>query len=65
MFRYDDDAEWLTKKEVCAYLNCTPRWLDRALSERRFPYAKLGGLIRIDRRDVDAYLAANRVADLS
>jgi excisionase family DNA binding protein len=41
---------------------CTkPRFIRRLIAERRIPYVKLGAHVRIDVRDIDAFIAAGRV----
>jgi excisionase family DNA binding protein len=41
---------------------CTKtRFIRRLVAERRIPYVKLGAHVRIDTRDIDAFIAAGRV----
>jgi excisionase family DNA binding protein len=47
--------------EAAAYLGVTRRWVRRAIAERRIPYIKLGQYVRLDPRDLDAYLEHRRV----
>lgn len=43
------------------YLGVTPRWVRRAIAERRIPFHKLGRYVRLDPDDLDAFLARTRV----
>lgn len=52
MLDYDESAN---------YLSVTPRWMRRAVALRVIPHHKIGRLVRFDRRDLDAYLDAQRV----
>jgi excisionase family DNA binding protein len=52
----------LTLPQAAAYLNCTERWLRRAVQERRLAYAKLGHLLRFFPDDLDDYLDLRKVA---
>ncbi len=51
----------LTRAEAAEYLNVSPRWIKRAIEERRLPYLKLGRLVRFDLDDLDRWLDAQRV----
>ena len=44
--------------EAAAYIGVTGRWMRRAAREKRIPFLKLCALVRFDRDDLDAYLAA-------
>ena len=48
-------------EQTAAYLGVTPRWVRRAVAERRIPHHKIGKLVRFHRDDLDAYLDAQRV----
>jgi len=50
----------LSMKEAAEYLHMTERWVKRSVIERRFPSARLGNVVRIERTDLDAYLANSR-----
>ena len=50
------ESEWLTTEEAAAYLNVAPRWLKRAIAERRITRYKLGRHNRFKRSDLDAYV---------
>jgi excisionase family DNA binding protein len=49
-------------EQAAEYLGVEERWLKRDRSDYlRIPYHRVGRLVRYDPRDLDAYLAANRV----
>ncbi len=50
----------LTLAECAEITNTSLRWWRTAVFERRVPVVHLGRLVRIDERDLEAYLAANR-----
>lgn len=55
-------AEWqLTDIEGAASYLCTsPRHVRRLVAERRLAFIKVGGRVRFDYGDLDAFLAAGR-----
>lgn len=48
-------------EQAAEYLGVTERWVRRAIADRRIPFSRVGRLVRFDPRDLDAYLASNRV----
>jgi excisionase family DNA binding protein len=50
----------LTVDQAAERLGTTPRFIRRRRTERRIPIIKLGGHIRIDSNDLDAFIAASR-----
>jgi excisionase family DNA binding protein len=46
--------------EVAERLNVSVRWVRRAIFEKRFPVVHVGRLVRIDERDLEAFIEANR-----
>ena len=51
----------LTTREVCAFLQITPRTLQTLRDKKRLPYIKIGPrLIRYDREAVEAALTNGR-----
>ena len=53
----DVEAVILTKREAANYVRCTPRYLERQIRAGRLKALKpTGGLVRIRRSDVDAFL---------
>ena len=50
--------------QAADYLNVSVRMIRRMVEEKRVAYIKIGKLIRIDKRDIDAYLAAQRIEAL-
>lgn len=54
-------TKMLSIPDAAEVLGVTPRWVRRAIFERRVPYVKLGHLVRIDADDIDALIAASRV----
>lgn len=59
------DAELLTEEQLAVLWGTTPRHIRRLRVEAGLPYIKLGRLVRFDRADVDAWLAAHKVASAS
>ncbi len=55
-------TDMLSIPEAAEVLGVTPRWVRRAIFERRLAYVKLGHLVRIDAEDVRALIDAGRVA---
>jgi excisionase family DNA binding protein len=51
----------LTVDQAAERLSTKPRFIRRLIAERRIPYVKLGSHVRIDDRDVDAFISAGRV----
>ncbi len=51
----------LTVDEAAERLRTKPRFIRRLIAERRIPYIKLGAHVRIDDRDIDAFIAAGRM----
>jgi excisionase family DNA binding protein len=51
----------LTLVEAAAYTNLSGRFLRREIQRRRVAVVRLGRTLRFDARDLDAYLARNRV----
>jgi excisionase family DNA binding protein len=51
----------LTVTEAAQRLGTTPRFVRRLVAERRIPYVKLGTHVRLDDRDIDAFIAAGRI----
>lgn len=45
--------------QAAAYLGVTTRWLQRAVSERRFAHVKLGKQLRFKRSVLDRYIEEN------
>ena len=52
---------WLDKSEAALYLNCSPRFVDRLIAERRISFHHFGKFIRISPRDLDSFAEAGRV----
>ena len=55
----DDHPDLLTVAEAAAYINTSERFARRLASERRVQVVKLGKHVRIPRRALDEYVAAN------
>lgn len=51
----------LTMCEAAEVLGVSPRWVRRAVASRSLPHVRLGGLVRIETAELDAYIAAHRV----
>lgn len=55
------ESPLLNVRQAARYLNMTERWVKRSVSEKRFPYMKLGGLLMFRKEDLDAYLDEHMV----
>jgi excisionase family DNA binding protein len=51
-----------TVDQAAERLGTSPRFIRRLIAERRIAFAKLGKHVRIDSADLDAFVAAGRVA---
>jgi excisionase family DNA binding protein len=51
----------LTVEQAAERMCTKQRFIRRPIAERRIPYVKLGAHVRIDDRDIDAFIAAGRV----
>ena len=51
----------LTVEQAAERMCTKQRFIRRLIAERRIPYVKLGAHVRIDDRDIDAFIAAGRV----
>lgn len=51
----------MTTKEVAEFLQVSPSTMYRLLETRKIPFYKVAGLIRISRKEVDAYLNLQKV----
>ena len=47
----------IDKVAAAEYLGVSVKWIDRKVSEREIPFLKLGGLVRFDQDQLDAYRA--------
>lgn len=52
---------YLTVAEAAEYMNTTGRFVRRLIAERRIPFHKIGRYVRLNVRDVDAFIEAGRV----
>ncbi len=52
----------LNVDQAAERLGTSPRFIRRLIAERRIAFAKLGKHVRIDSKDLDAFVAAGRVA---
>jgi excisionase family DNA binding protein len=48
--------QWLDYDSAAAYMGCTPRQLRRWVENRQVPFTKLGGHVRFDPAELDAWL---------
>ena len=51
---------WLDKSEAALYLNCSPRFVDRLIAERRISFHPFGKFIRLS-PNLDSFAEAGRV----
>jgi excisionase family DNA binding protein len=56
-----DPAQLLDVADAAAQLGTPVRFIRRLIAERRIRFYKIGRYVRIDRHDLDDYIAANRV----
>jgi excisionase family DNA binding protein len=56
-----DPAELLDVASAAAQLGTPVRFIRRLIAERRIRFYKIGRYVRIDRHDLDDYIAAHRV----
>jgi excisionase family DNA binding protein len=52
---------FLDFEDGAARLGVTPRWMRRQVLNKAIPYYKIGGMIRFDSADLDAYIASARI----
>ena len=57
----DDAIVWLSTKNAADYLGITSRTLYRFIDEGQIPAYKFGRVFRVQRRDLDVFIEANRV----
>jgi excisionase family DNA binding protein len=57
----NESPELLDVAAAAEMLGTPPRFVRRLIAERRIRFYKLGRYVRIDRTDVDAFIAASRV----
>lgn len=57
--------ELLDVEQAAEYLGVTPRWMRRAVAERRIEFIRVGRLIRWRKDALDRYLAENTEGALS
>ena len=53
--------ELLTVEQAGELLGTGPRFIRRLIEERRIGYTKLGRFVRLQRADLEAFVAAGRV----
>lgn len=56
-----DTTRYLKYDDAALRLSVTPKWLRRAVAERRIPFHKFGRLVRFDVRDLDEFAQQQRV----
>lgn len=52
---------YMSKREVCAYLDVSRRWLEDRVANGEIPYSRIGDKFFIKVKDVDNYVELNRV----
>jgi excisionase family DNA binding protein len=55
-----ESKEWWSPKELQQWLGCGRSMIYKLLAEGKIPSHSVGRLIRVRRRDVEAFLADNR-----
>ena len=56
----DDVREYLTRREVAEFLGCSPDTVDRRIRSGALKALRDGGLVRISRADLDAYVQRSK-----
>lgn len=56
-----DEIEWLSTKEAARRLGITTRTLYRLIDEGQLPAYKFGRVIRLQRHEVDDFIASARI----
>lgn len=59
------DSRWMSVKQAAPILGVSPRTVRRLLAAREVDHYLVGHQIRIDREDLDSYLARTRVNAVS
>lgn len=54
-------SDLLDVEEAATHLGTPVRFIRRLIAERRIRFYKIGRYVRIDRHDLDDYIAAHRV----
>jgi excisionase family DNA binding protein len=54
----------ISVEEAAERLGTSPRFIRRLIAERRIAFTTLGRHVRIDTKDIDAFIAAGRVEPL-
>ncbi|WP_432800388.1 helix-turn-helix domain-containing protein [Poriferisphaera sp. WC338] len=54
------ETRYLTHRSAAIYLETSERTLHMLKANRELPYIKLGGRIRYDKHDLDAYMKSNK-----
>ena len=57
-------TKYLTVQEAADHLNTSVRFVRRIIAERRIAFHRVGRHIRLDVVDLDAFVAAGRVAPI-
>ena len=57
----DDDIEWLSTADAAGRLGINTRTLYRLIDDDKIPGYKFGRVIRIQGKDIDAFLESARV----
>lgn len=55
------EIDWMTSQEAAAFLGVTVRTLYRAIDEGKLTAYRMGRVIRVQRPDLEAFLAASRI----
>ncbi|MPZ83420.1 MAG: helix-turn-helix domain-containing protein [Actinophytocola sp.] len=58
-------SKYLTASEAADYLNTSVRFVRRLIAERRIAFHKIGRHVRLAVADLDAFVAAGRVAPIT
>jgi len=52
---------WMTRDEAANYLKVSKKTIDRWIRAGKLPAAKHGGIVRLRREDIDAFMLRSRI----
>ncbi|MDD5051552.1 MAG: helix-turn-helix domain-containing protein [Sulfuricurvum sp.] len=55
------EKRWLSPDDLIELYNFKKKWQDKMRSKKLIPYKKLGGYVRYDRLEIDAWIERHSV----
>ena len=52
---------YMSKREVCAYLDVSRKWLEERINNAEIPFSRIGSKFFIRVKDIDNFVERNRV----